>query len=1134
MVFSFLGTPFWHACCFLLDGGLCRVKVVRIDGRDRIAVLFLVWLFGIVCIPLADEAGRETTERRLIGGKPEFAWEHLPPSRLRRHIEALTPDARQQAEQWLRGFSFPPEDLDHLNVDRNGGIFYVDSFPLPEVDGSESTGETSETSAALPVAPFPTNLHFHSKPGSVNILYLDFDGESVTGTAWNDSLGRDPIPAVAFSSDSDYTTFSDSERTTIERIWQRVAEDYAQFDIDVTTERPSTFDRRTAHALITRNTDANGLANPSSGGGGVAYVNVFGSRNYAYYRPAWVYANNLSARESYVAEAASHEIGHNMGLSHDGKTDGTTYYSGHGSGDTSWAPIMGTGYYRNVTQWSRGEYYLANNTEDDIAIIAGKLQHRTDDHGDTPAGAAYLTITDGNKIVSTTPETDPDNAFPDNKGIIETVDDVDIHSFATGAGQIQITVEPWISPASYRGGNLDVSITLLDAAGVIVAEADPPSTTSASLTLTVAEGQYYLRIAGTGTGDPYSSTPSGYTAYASEGQYFVSGSLVGSTGLVVRPQAEVSVTDVVTSGQTSHGFEVTYSDDVAVDVSTVDSADIRVTGPSVFDAAASFVSIDNATDGSPRVASYAVPAPGGAWDATDNGTYEIFVLSNAVGDTEGAFVDAQKLGEFTCGIAAAIYRADLNSAPGWSLEGDWAYGQPLGNAGDPSSGYDGSNVIGYNLSGTYPKRASAAYATTPAIDCSSSTESVVLRFKRWLGIKSGDSALVQVSTNGSTWTEAWSAGGEVADTRWSSVQYDITATAGGQSTVYVRWGLSSNPDNRLSYGWNLDNIELLGSGGMLDTQPPEADLNAPDLREGGNPNYLFTVVYTDNVAVATSSLGDTNLYVLGPGAYSNAAEFAAVNDLSDGTPRTASYTIPAPGGSWDETDNGDYQVFLRYNQVFDTSGNPAPTGNLGTIRVDIAPQWQLTAAVNDAKCGSVSPSGGTYMDGTLVDLTAAPSNYYGFTRWDGDLSGTNVSAQLLMDTNKTVQALFDEIVTTNYATPHWWLAQYGFTNAFELAAASSGANGMAYWESYVAGLNPDDPDDVFAITNFAIMTNALLEITWPSVSGHVYSLSRSTDLTVPFRPVPGATDVTWPTRSFTEPITNVTVFYRITVSRKNE
>src|SRR4029077_7898024 len=120
---------------------------------------------------------------------------------------------------------------------------------------------------------------------------------------------------------------------------------------------------------------------------------VFGTSSYSNYRPAWIYFNNLANDESYIAEACSHECGHNFGLSHDGKTDGTEYYGGHGTGDTSWGPIMGTGYNRNVSQWSDGEYYQANNTQDDLATLAAKISYLADDHGNTPATATPLSLT---------------------------------------------------------------------------------------------------------------------------------------------------------------------------------------------------------------------------------------------------------------------------------------------------------------------------------------------------------------------------------------------------------------------------------------------------------------------------------------------------------------------------------------------------------------------------------------------------------------------------------------------------------------------------------------------------------------------------------------------------------------------
>ncbi len=460
--------------------------------------------------------------------------EDLPAGRLRTQIEALSPAGRSRALGWLQNFHFTELDLNTLHADPEGGVFYADTFTLESVPAAaESAPAAAE--AAVPVNPFPTGLIFHSRPGASNVLYLNFAGESISGTAWNTSLNRTMIPAVAFSTDSDFSTFSDAEQVAIKRIWQRVAEDYAPFNVDVTTERPAAFGSRTAHALITRSTDADGAANPSSTAGGVAYVNVFGASYYATYRPGWIYYNNLASTESYIAEATSHEMGHNMGLSHDGKTDGTEYYGGHGTGDTSWGPLMGTGYNRNVSQWSKGEYYLANNSEDDLAIIAGKLTYLPDDHGDTPSTATPLVITAGTNVLSTTPENDPDNVNPANKGILERDTDVDVFSFVSGNGPVNLTVNPWIMPSGTRGGNLDVLVELHDAGGALILTNNPSGTTYAQIQTNLSGGQYYFYVRNAGVGDPMSSTPAGYTSYGSLGQYFISGYITAPLGRPAPP-----------------------------------------------------------------------------------------------------------------------------------------------------------------------------------------------------------------------------------------------------------------------------------------------------------------------------------------------------------------------------------------------------------------------------------------------------------------------------------------------------------------------------------------------------------------------------------------------------------------------
>ena len=71
---------------------------------------------------------------------------------------------------------------------------------------------------------------------------------------------------------------------------------------------------------------------------------------------------------------------------------------------------------------------------------------------------------------------------------------------------------------------------------------------------------------------------------------------------------DYDVADITETGGATHAFTITYTDDVAVDVSDLDAFDIRVTGPGSYDQLATFVSVDVATDGTPRTAMYRIQA----------------------------------------------------------------------------------------------------------------------------------------------------------------------------------------------------------------------------------------------------------------------------------------------------------------------------------------------------------------------------------------------------------------------------------------------------------------------------------------------------------------------------------------------
>ncbi|MCK4660024.1 MAG: proprotein convertase P-domain-containing protein, partial [Phycisphaerae bacterium] len=210
----------------------------------------------------------------------------------------------------------------------------------------------------------------------------------------------------------------------------------------------------------------------------------------------------------------------------------------------------------------------------------------------------------------------------------------------------------------------------------------------------------------------------------------------------------------------------------------------------------------------------------------------------------------------TVGGPQLAYEWLLDTSPGWTTQGDWAFGVPGGASGDPSSGHTGNNVYGYNLGGDYDDGLDPPeYLTSLPIDCSGLSD-VEVKFWRWLGVEQADydHARFQASNNGSSWTTIWEnpAGydNSMNETSWSQHAYDISAIADDQPTVYLRWSMG-NTDSTVTYhGWNIDDIEIwaVGAGqetcddGILNQDevlidcggscPPCDCLNDPDCDDG--------------------------------------------------------------------------------------------------------------------------------------------------------------------------------------------------------------------------------------------------------------------------------------------------------------
>ncbi len=97
-----------------------------------------------------------------------------------------------------------------------------------------------------------------------------------------------------------------------------------------------------------------------------------------------------------------------------------------------------------------------------------------------------------------------------------------------------------------------------------------------------------------------------------------------------------------------------------------------------------------------------------------------------------------------------------------------------------------------------------------------------------------------------------------------------------------------------------------------------------------------------------------------------------------------------------------------------------------------------------------------------------------------------------------------------------------------------GPNRFTYYQSYLAGLTPTDPNSVLAISAVTPLPNSggQLVIQWYSVPGKRYTLYKSTDLTAQFTAIPAATGIVaaGATASYTDTVTTGRAFYMVVVT----
>jgi len=358
-----------------------------------------------------------------------------------------------------------------------------------------------------------------------------------------------------------------------------------------------------------------------------------------------------------------------------------------------------------------------------------------------------------------------------------------------------------------------------------------------------------------------------------------------------------------------------------------------------------------------------------------------------------------------------VQLVDLSADPGWTREGEWAFGTPGGSGGgglgnaDPTSGATGSTVFGVNLSGNYAAAVTGPHYLTSAPVSLTNRIQTRLRFKRWLNAAAVTASrnTVEVSTDGTTWREVFVNENPVtADNAWQTLEYDISSLADNQSQVRVRWGYQTLSTATPYSGWNIDDVEFLGepTNAIILTGPSSAT-------EGGAPvtaTLTLTQVQAGTTTVVLSSSDTSAATVptsvsLAAGELTTTFEITPVDDAVADGPQLTTITATAagigPGVKIFTVEDNENAALTLTMPTTTAEGAGAITGTVTRSVVNASP-ITVTLASSDASNASVPatvviPGGSasvdflvTAVDDNRIDGTQNVAISASVVGWTGD------------------------------------------------------------------------------------------------------------------------------------------------------
>ena len=428
--------------------------------------------------------------------------------------------------------------------------------------------------------------------------------------------------------------------------------------------------------------------------------------------------------------------------------------------------------------------------------------------------------------------------------------------------------------------------------------------------------------------------------------------------------APTSVPDVglAEMGSGTYSLVITYTDDNAIDVSTLGAPDITISGPG------GSLTVNSATpdvmsDGTPRVVTYECTPPGGTWGFGDNGTYTVAMVGSQVEDDNSQAVAANatfatfdvlvgsgfatlftNMTAFESAIGGASQLDFMIDFEDFAADADFSNPAPPVNlpATGPTVATLGQGAGGNNFANFVDDLPFAGFPATHDVNGTNyalmwvdndEPNTVELIFNT--PVAAWGAMLVGGADQEDLEIDLYDMGGTLLDSLEHDADgfYGFTSPSPGTVKRIVFKG-KGGPLNNL---FGMDDMKGAYTY-MINLDPVIASVTAPDVTipDTGQTSYDIVIEYSDNSAIDVSTLDVSDITVTGPGAIGTLTVTGVTEPTgTDGTPRFATYTVTPPGGAWDLADNGTYTIAINGGQVFDdTADSVAADASLETFVVE--------------------------------------------------------------------------------------------------------------------------------------------------------------------------------------------------------